>query len=246
MNLPAPRDRGEKGQALLEFVLTFPIVVFLVLAVLEFAHYANVVQTAQYAAFAAARAQVSRISGDRKEEPAAKAAALAMAPFAEGATGPFANVKKDGTAASSAETVANALAGLTGKNGAYESGKLSNQDARVKNSFLWQTSTWLGYYDKNDKQVSQSDKSCAYVKAGVCFTYPLRVQSLAVLSALIMRAKDRQADDDKASSLFGGAATNAMTPPPPDSKDWWKRAEQISSASGLVVVPVVQGCILGR
>lgn len=232
---------GEEGQALLEFVLTFPIVVFLVLAVLEFSHYANVVQTVQYAAFAAARAQI--VHG-RDESAAAKAAALAMAPFAESATGPFSNVKKDGTAASSADSVASTLRGLTGKNGAYESGKLYNQDDRVLNSFRWQTCTWMGYYDKNDKQVTQSGQSYDYVKAGVCFTYPLRVQSLAVLSALIVRAKDRQADDDKTSSLFGGAATNAMTPP--TSTDWWARAEQISSASHLQVIPVVQGCILGR
>jgi Flp pilus assembly protein TadG len=229
---------GEEGQALLEFVISFPLVVFLVLAVLEFAHYANVVQLAQYAAFSAARAQIVH---DRDEKAAASAAALAMVPFAEGDTTPYKTLDKDGTAASNADNVAKTLGDLTAKGKAYASGALFNQNNRVLNSFRWQTCTWMGYYDKNDQK---TDKSYVYVKAGVCFTYPLRVQSLAVLSALIVRAKDRKADDDKVSSLFGGAATNAMTPP--TNKDWWARAEKISSASGLVVVPVVQGCILGR
>lgn len=235
------RTSGEEGQALLEFVIAFPVAVFLVLAVLEFAHYANVVQLAQYAAFAAARAQI--VHG-RDESAAAKAAALALAPFAEGDLAPYRRVAADGTAASSAVSVSSTLSGLTGRNKAYESGKLSNQDARVQNSFRWQTCTWMGYYDKDDRQVAQTNQPYAYVKAGVCFTYPLRVQSLGVLSALIVRAKDRRPGDEQVSSLFGGAATNAMTPP--SSRDWWARAETISRASSLKMVPVVQGCILGR
>ena len=156
---------GEEGQALLEFVISFPLDVFLVLAVLEFAHYANAVQLAQYAAFCAARAQI--VHG-RDETAAAKAAALAMAPFAEGNLAPYQTVTADGTAASAAASVSGTLSGLTGKNKAYESGKLSFQDARVRNSFHWQTCTWMWYCDKNDKPATSD--SYAYVKAGVCFT----------------------------------------------------------------------------
>jgi len=237
----ARRDPGEEGQALLEFVLAFPLVVFLVVAVLEFSHYANVVQLAQYAAFAAARAQI--VHG-RDEAPAAKAAALAMAPFAESGTERYGSVPKDGSAASAAESVAGTLAELTADGKAYASGRLHGQRERVLNSFRWQTRTWMGYYGADDKPVSQTNSPYAYVKSGVCFTYPLRVQSLAPLAAWVVRQRDRKPGDEKASSLFGGATTNSMTPP--SSVDWWARAERISSACSLTCIPVVQGCILGR
>ena len=81
------------------------------------------------------------------------------------------------------------------------------------------------------------------MKSGVCFTYPLRVQSLAALTAFIVRVKDRTATDASPSSLFGGAADPLA---PPSSKNYWTRADSIRSQSGLYVVPVIKGCLLGK
>ena len=222
---------------MLEFLLAFPPVLLLIMMVMEYSFYVNVNHFVQYAAFAAAR---SRLVYPADSKNPASAAALAMVPFADGGT-LYDKAGSDAAAASEASKVKSTLATLT-SSGAYKGIDLTNQNNRVINSFQWQTDTWTQTYDKKDNTTSSAD--FAYCKAGVCFTYPLCFQTLGALSAWVIRAKDRQSDDEKATSLFGGASTNAMTPPAP--KDYWKRAEQLSDKTGRVVVPVIQGCILGK
>ena len=229
---------ADSGQAMLEFLLAFPPVLLLILMVMEYSFYVNVNHFVQYAAFAAAR---SRLVYPADSKNPASAAALAMVPFAD-AGDLYGKAGSDAAAASEASKVKSTLATLTSSSGAYKGKGLSNQDNRVRNSFQWQTDTWLQTYDKKDNTTTSAD--FAYCKAGVCFTYPLRCQTLGALSAWVIRAKDRQPGDEKVTSLFGGASTNAMTPPAP--KDYWDRADQLRKKTGLVVVPVIQGCILGK
>lgn len=228
---------ADSGQAMLEFLLAFPPVLLLIVMVMEYAFYVNVNHFVQYAAFAAAR---SRLVYPADSKNPASAAALAMVPFAD-AGDLHGKAGADAAAASEAATVKSTLASLTAS-GAYKGKGLSNQDNRVLNSFQWQTDTWIQTYDKKDNATTGDD--FAYCKAGVCFTYPLRFQLLGPLSAWVVRAKDRQPGDASVSALFGGAATNAMVPP--TSKDYWDRADQLRQRTGLVVVPVIQGCILGK
>ena len=231
---------SESGQAMLEFLLAFPPVLLIILMVMEYAYFVNVNHFVQYAAFAAAR---SRLVYPASSKNPACAAALAMVPFAD-AGELYDKAGSDAAAASEASSVKDTLSKLTSGGGAYQGKGLSGQDNRVLNSFKWQTDTWTETYDKDDEKVSGDD--FAYCKAGVCFTYPLRFQSIAAFSAWVIRAKDRQTNDATVTSLFGGSATNAMIPDPP--KDYWDRAEKLrgSDKTGLVVVPVIQGCILGK
>jgi Flp pilus assembly protein TadG len=228
---------AESGQAMLEFLLAFPPVLLLILMVMEYSFYVNVNHFAQYAAFAAARSRLV-CSADSKNP--ASAAALAMVPFADAGT-LYDKAGSDAAAASEASKVKSTLASLT-SSGAYKGKAVSSQDNRVLNSFNWQTDTWIQTFDKKDKTVSGDD--FAYCKAGVCFTYPLRIQVLGPISAWVIRAKDRKPGDASVTSLFGGASTNAMVPPA--SRDYWNRADQLRKKTGLVVVPVIQGCILGK
>lgn len=225
---------GDSGQAMLEFLLAFPAVLVLILMIMEYAYFVNVNQFAQYAAFAAARSLI--VTNDDY----ATAAALAMVPFSDSGT-LYQKINTDATAAKQANAVKDRLGQLTRSGGPYRRYTASNQGNRVLNAFNWQTCAWYKKYDAKDKVVTSGD--FAYVKTGVCFTYPLRIQSLAPLSAWVMRVTDRSADDATVSSLFGGS-TNALAPPP--DRDYWRRAEDIRKQSGMIVVPVQQGCILGK
>ena len=224
---------ADSGQAMLEFILAFPPVLVLMLMIIEFAHFANVNQFAQYAAFAAARA---RLVAD--DAAAAQAAALAMLPYAD--TGQFSTIPADAAAASKRSDVQKKWEALAEEQ--YRRAPALNEpEHRIQNSFGWQTDTWCKLY-KGEGQAA-SDKDFTYVKSGVCFTYPLRVQSLAALTAFIVRVKDRTATDASPSSLFGGAADPLA---PPSSKNYWTRADSIRNQSGLYVVPVIKGCLLGK
>ncbi len=224
---------ADSGQAMLEFILAFPPILVLLLMIIEFAHYSNVNQFAQYAAFAAARA---RIVAD--DSAAAQAAALAMVPFAD--AGVLSSISTDAAAASKRSDAASKWASLSQKE--YKRNPaLTGANNRINNSFGWQTDTWCKLC-KGDNQ-SASDKDFTYVKSGVCFTYPLRIQSLAALTSFIIRVKDRTATDASPSSLFGGAADPLA---PPSSKNYWTRADTIKQQSGLYVVPVIKGCLLGK
>jgi hypothetical protein len=203
------------------------------LMVIEFAHYSNVNQFAQYAAFAAAR---SRLVAD--DSAAAQAAALAMIPYAD--AGSLPSMPADAAAAAKRSDVASKWASLAQKS-YRRSPAVDNADNRIRNSFGWQTDTWTRLYKGSDQSASATDFT--YVKTGVCFTYPLRIQSLAALSSFIIRVKDRTATDAKPSSLFGGQA-DPLAPAAP--KDYWARADAIKTQSGLYVVPVVKGCLLGK
>ena len=227
------RADADSGQAMLEFILAFPPILVLLLMILEFAHYSNVNQFAQYAAFAAARA---RLVAD--DSAAAQAAALAMIPYAD--SGSISSVSFDAAAAAKRSDVASKWSSLSQK-GYKRSPAIQNPNNRINNSFGWQTDTWCKLYKGSDQSASNSDFT--YLKTGVCFTYPLRVQSLAALSSFIIRLKDRKPDDAKPSSLFGGLSDPLA---PPASKDYWTRAETIKNQSGLYVVPVVKGCLLGK
>lgn len=228
---------ADSGQAMLEFLLAFPPVLLLILMVMEYAFFVNVNHFVQYAAFAAAR---SRLVSSADSKNPASAAALAMVPFAD-AGNLHDKATADAAAASAADGVKSTLATLT-TSGAYKGKGVASQDNRVLNSFKWQTDTWTQTYDKKDKTTTDGD--FAYCKAGVCFTYPLRFQLLGPVSAWVVRAKDRKPGDASVSSLFGGPTTNAMVPP--TSKDYWDRADTLRRQTGLVVVPVIQGCILGK
>lgn len=223
----------ESGQAMLEFILAFPIVLVLMLMIIEFANYSNVNQFAQYAAFTAARA---RLVAD--DSAAAQAAALAMIPYAD--AGVISSVPADAAAAAKRADVTSKWQSLSGK-GYKRSPALNNPENRINNSFSWQTDTWCKLYKGSDQ--SATDKDFTYVKSGVCFTYPLRVQSLAALTSFIIRVKDRTATDASPSSLFGGKADPLA---PPSSKNYWTRADNIRNQSGLYVVPVIKGCLLGK
>ncbi len=224
---------ADSGQAMLEFILAFPPILVLMLMIIEFAHYSNVNQFAQYAAFAAARA---RLVAD--DSAAAQAAALAMLPYAD--TGVLSSIPADAAAASKRSTITSKWESLSEEE--YKrTPALNEAEHRIQNSFGWQTDTWCKLY-KGDNQTA-SDKDFTYVKSGVCFTYPLRVQSLAVLTAFIIRVKDRTATDASPSSLFGGTADPLA---PPSSKYYWTRADTIKNESGLYVVPVIKGCLLGK
>lgn len=228
-----PDAGAESGQAMLEFILAFPPILVLILMIMEFAFYANVTQFAQYAAFAAARA---RLVAD--DSAAAQAAALAMIPFAD--TGTLSSISLDAAAAAKRADAASKWAALAQKE--YKrSPALTGANNRIYNSYGWQTDTWCRLYKGNDQSASSTDFT--YVKSGVCFTYPLRVQSLAALFAFIIRLKDRTATDASPSSLFGGATDRLA---PPTSKDYWVRADTIRRQSGLYVVPVIKGCLLGK
>lgn len=218
---------------MLEFILAFPPILVLLLMILEFAHYSNVNQFAQYAAFAAARARL--VASD---SAAAQAAALAMLPYAD--TGTRSSIAHDAAAAAKRSDVATKWARLSQKE--YKrSPALDNAHNRIQNSFGWQTDTWCKLYKGTDQAATASDFT--YVKSGVCFTYPLRVQSLAALSAFIIRVQSRESDDATPSSLFGGLCDPLA---PRTSKDYWARADTIKEQSGLYVVPVIKGCLLGK
>ena len=224
---------AESGQAMLEFILAFPPVLVLLLMIIEFAHYANVNQFAQYAAFAAARA---RLVAD--DSAAAQAAALAMVPYAD--SGSLTSISADAAAASKRSDVASKWSTLS-QHGYKRTPAITGSNNRINNSFGWQTDTWIKLYKGNDQSASQSDFT--YVKSGVCFTYPLRIQSLAVLTAFIMRLQDRTSTDTSPSSLFGGSA-DPLAPTAP--KNYWTRCDTIRQQSGLYVVPVIKGCLLGK
>ncbi len=227
------RAAADSGQAMLEFLLAFPPILVLLLMIIEFAHYSNVNQFAQYAAFAAARA---RLVAD--DSAAAQAAALAMLPYAD--AGVLSSISADAAAASKRSDVSSKWAALSQKE--YKrTPALTDANNRINNSFAWQTDTWCKLY-KGDNQ-SAADKDFTYVKSGVCFTYPLRIQSLAALTSFIIRVKDRTATDASPSSLFGGAADPLA---PPSSKNYWTRADTIKQQSGLYVIPVIKGCLLGK
>ncbi len=227
------RADADSGQAMLEFILAFPPILVLILMIIEFAHYSNVNQFAQYAAFAAAR---SRLVAD--DMAAAQAAALAMLPYAD--AGSLSAIRTDAAASSKRNDVATKWAALSQKE--YKrSPELNNANNRIANSFGWQTDTWCKLYKGTGQAATASDFT--YVKTGVCFTYPLRIQSLAALSSFIIRLKDRKSDDAKPSSLFGGEADPLA---PPATKDYWARADAIQNESGLYVVPVIKGCLLGK
>ena len=228
------REAGaDSGQAMLEFILAFPPVLVLMLMIIEFAHFANVNQFAQYAAFAAARA---RLVAD--DAAAAQAAALAMLPYAD--TAELNTIPADAAAASKRSDVQKKWAALAEEQ--YRRAPALNEpELRIQNSFGWQTDTWCKLY-KGEGQAA-SDKDFTYVKSGVCFTYPLRIQSLAVLTAFIIRLQDRTATDASPAVLFGGAADPLA---PPSSRNYWTRADTIRQESGLYVVPVIKGCLLGK
>lgn len=224
---------ADSGQAMLEFILAFPPILVLLLMIIEFAHYSNVNQFAQYAAFAAARA---RLVAD--DSAAAQAAALAMLPYAD--SGVLSSISADAAAASKRSDVSSKWSSLSQKE--YKrTPAITQANNRINNSFGWQTDTWCKLYKGTDQ--SATDKDFTYVKTGVCFTYPLRIQSLAVLTAFIMRVKDRTATDTSPSSLFGGTADPLA---PASSKNYWTRSETIQRQSGLYVVPVIKGCLLGK
>ena len=237
MNLRPSRVRpdaaAESGQAMLEFILAFPPILVLILMTIEFAHFANVNQFAQYAAFAAARA---RLVAD--DSAAAQAAALAMLPYAD--SGSLSSISLDAAAAAKRSDVASKWSSLSQK-GYKRTPALNNANNRINNSFGWQTDTWCKLYKGSDQ--TASDKDFTYLKSGVCFTYPLRFQTLAALTAFLIRVQDRTATDASPASLFGGAADPLA---PPASKNYWTRADTIRAQSGLYVVPVVKGCLLGQ
>ena len=224
---------ADSGQAMLEFILAFPPILVLILMVIEFAHFANVNQFAQYAAFAAARA---RLVAD--DSAAAQAAALAMIPFAD--SGVLSSISLDAAAAAKRTDVASKWSSLS-QHGYKRSPALNNPNNRINNSFGWQTDTWCKLYKGSDQ--TATDKDFTYVKSGVCFTYPLRFQGLAPLSAFIIRVQDRTATDASPASLFGGTADPLA---PPSSKNYWTRADTIRNQSRLYVVPVIKGCLLGK
>jgi Flp pilus assembly protein TadG len=78
----------EQGQSLLEFVISFPIVLFLVLAIMQFALMWNAKQVVNYAAFCAARSYI--VYGD--EGKASLAAKIAAIPVSSKASGIFSGV----------------------------------------------------------------------------------------------------------------------------------------------------------
>lgn len=227
------RADADSGQAMLEFILAFPPILVILLMIIEFAHFANVNQFAQYAAFSAARA---RLVAD--DSAAAQAAALAMIPYADAGT--ISSVSLDAAAANKRSAVASKWSALSSK-GYRRTPALNNANNRINNSFGWQTDTWCRLYKGNDQPASSTDFT--YVKAGVCFTYPLRVQSLAALSSFIIRLQDRKPDDAGPASLFGGGSDPLA---PPSSRNYWTRADTIKKQSGLYVVPVIKGCLLGK
>lgn len=227
------RADADSGQAMLEFILAFPPILVILLMIIEFAHFSNVNQFAQYAAFAAARA---RLVAD--DSAAAQAAALAMIPYAD--AGSISSVSFDAAASGKRSAVASKWASLSSK-GYKRTPALDNANNRINNSFGWQTDTWCKLYKGTDQAATATDFT--YVKTGVCFTYPLRVQSLAALSAFLIRLQDRKPDDASPASLFGGLSDPLA---PPSSKNYWTRADTIRKQSGLYVIPVIKGCLLGR
>jgi uncharacterized protein (UPF0333 family) len=78
----------ERGQSLLEFIISFPIVLFLVLAIMQFALMWNAKQVVNYAAFCAARSYI--VYGD--EDKASLAARIATIPVSAKVSGILANV----------------------------------------------------------------------------------------------------------------------------------------------------------
>ncbi|UCD84712.1 MAG: pilus assembly protein [Deltaproteobacteria bacterium] len=78
----------EQGQSMLEFIISFPIVLFLVLAIMQLALMWNAKHVVNYAAFCAARSYI--VYGD--ESKAAQAARIATIPISAKASGILSSV----------------------------------------------------------------------------------------------------------------------------------------------------------
>lgn len=155
--------KSSRGQAMVEFVLIFPVVLLLIMGIIEFALLANAHQVVQYSAFCAAR---SAIVGSSTHLSAA-VANIAISPT---------SLRGIGIPSFPGLDWINKIFGIQ-----YAIQKLPFAFALTQVSITW--------YDENGKKTSE-DKKRAYCGAKVVYMYPLKFSSsIGVLANYVAKSK---------------------------------------------------------
>ncbi len=226
--LAAGMARTASGQAMLEFVLVFPIVLVFVMGIIEMSMLAVAHQVVNYAAFCAARAAIVNGAYDR----AAVLAAMTLSPANDlgGAAPP-------GDLLSKVQTL-----------------KLRYAAGRFKNSF-WQTYVWIDCYNQGGSRIqrftSHSSSSLPaalpastdYVKAGVLYLYRLQFPVIATIVNLAGKYYSAAGSGGDVQDIFYVAPEPQVADMPYDQ---WSEASKVSQSSGMTYIPIVKWCLMGK
>jgi hypothetical protein len=219
---------GDRGQAMIEFVLVFPVMLVLIMGIIEMSQLSVAHQVVNYASFCAARSAIVNGAFDR----AAILASMTLSPSG--------NMK----GSSLTGNIINQVSHL----------RIKNAVARFKNSW-WQTYVWIDCYDKNNSFIRQLSlnqhainspaptlpANTAYVKAGVLYLYPLKFPVIGTLVNLAARHVSTTPGGDTR-DIFGTAPDPGASGIPYDQ---WAQADAATKALGGTYVPIVKWCYMG-
>ncbi len=220
--------RAASGQAMLEFVLVFPIVLVFIMGIIEMSMLAVAHQVVNYASFCAARSAVVNGAYDR----AAMLAAMTLSP-ANDLGGPA----PPGDLVSKVQTL-----------------KLRYAAGRFKNSF-WQTYVWIDCYNQAGSRIQRftahenSSVPAAlpaatdHVKAGVLYLYRLQFPVIATIVNLAGKYYGSATGGGDVKDIFYVAPEPQISDMPYDQ---WSEAQKVSESSGMTYIPIVKWCIMGK
>lgn len=162
----AALQSGSDGQAMLEFVLVFPVVLLLVMGIIEFSLLTNAHQMVDLSAFHTARS--AAVGGNYR-----MATAISCIPTSPSAVGGI----DPGTIPGLAQ-IAQLLDDIIGIPHAVEKATFGY--------FLTLVGSDITYYDSHDKKVSKvSDAS--YLQSKIVYCYPLKFPVISAIAAMVSR-----------------------------------------------------------
>ena len=209
---------NDTGQAMLEFVLVFPVVMLLLMGIIEFSMLANAHQMVNYAAFNAARS--AAVNGDKQF--AAAISTIAISPTSVRGLDP-------------GRLVPNFILNLLNKVAGIEN---VGQKTLYAYALTRMTPIDVTYYDKNDKKLS-SAKNAAYLRAVVTFYYPLKFPVISTVADLAAHTKTPNLPWPLNDSVFFHKDDDYYT------AQRWAVAARLTHTTGIRFIPIVKDCYMG-
>ncbi len=208
----------ERGQAMIEFCLVFPVILLLIMGVIEFSALANAHQLVQYAAFNAARSAI--VGGDKQF--AAALSCIAISPTSVNGLDPGKIVP---------DFILNLLNSVTG---------IHDVGQKVVYSYFLSRATAIEvrYYDENDKKLNDS-KGASYIEAVVTYYYPLKFPLISTVADLAAHSDPLPLPWPFNDSIFFQQDSDYYT------MTRWAEAAALTQLTGVRFIPIVKNCYMG-
>jgi len=217
--------RAAAGQAMLEFVLVFPIILVLVMGIIEMSFLSVAHQSVNYAAFCVARSAIVNGAFDR----AAALAMMTVSPLADAGKG-----SPPGDLVSKAVQL-----------------RIRYAENRLRNAW-WQTYVWVECYNRNDSKIKTISShqggttslpdSTDYVKAGVLYLYKLKFPVISTIVNFAAKYMSSPSIGD-VKDVFGADVDPETSGMPYDQ---WSEAQRNWEGTSAIYVPIVKWTIMGR